>query len=102
MTNAVRHLPVLALSAGLAAIAPAKAQTFSLLPNLFQEETQALSYAPEDEVIQEAAWGLYAQRTISAVDFCLRLVKCGLDYDVALDFCEVTEREYLMDAVLRY
>jgi len=55
MTNPVRHLPLLALVAGLAAVAPAKAQTFSLLPNLFQEETRTLSYAPEDEVIQEAA-----------------------------------------------
>ncbi|MGE0339874.1 MAG: L,D-transpeptidase [Xanthobacteraceae bacterium] len=57
MTNAVRHLPLLALIAGLAAVTPAKAQTFSLLPNLFQEETQTLSYAPapEEEVIEEAA-----------------------------------------------
>jgi lipoprotein-anchoring transpeptidase ErfK/SrfK len=55
MTNAVRHLPLLALIAGLtAASAPANAQTFSLLPNLFQqEETRTLSYAPADEVIQE-------------------------------------------------
>ncbi len=54
MTNAVRHLPLLALIAGFAASAPAQAQTFSLLPNLFlQEETQTLSYAPADEVIQE-------------------------------------------------
>jgi lipoprotein-anchoring transpeptidase ErfK/SrfK len=56
MTNAVRHLPLLALIAGLAAIAPAHAQTFSLFPNLFYEETQTLSYAPapEEEVIEEA------------------------------------------------
>jgi lipoprotein-anchoring transpeptidase ErfK/SrfK len=55
MTNTVRHLPLLALIAGLtAASAPASAQTFSLLPNLFQqEETRTLSYAPADEVIQE-------------------------------------------------
>jgi lipoprotein-anchoring transpeptidase ErfK/SrfK len=55
MTNTVRHLPLLALIAGLtAASAPANAQTFSLLPNLFQqEETRTLSYAPADEVIQE-------------------------------------------------
>jgi len=47
-------LPLLALFATFAAIAPAKAQTYSLLPNLFQqEEQQTLSYAPEDEVIQE-------------------------------------------------
>ncbi len=56
MTNAVRHLPLLALVAGIAASAPAQAQTFSLLPNLFQqEETQTLSYAPDEEVIQEAS-----------------------------------------------
>jgi lipoprotein-anchoring transpeptidase ErfK/SrfK len=54
MTNAVRHLPLLALIAGLSATAPASAQTFSLLPNLFQqEEQQTLSYAPDDEIIQE-------------------------------------------------
>jgi lipoprotein-anchoring transpeptidase ErfK/SrfK len=54
MTNAVRHLPLAMLIAGVAAIAPASAQNFSLLPNLFQqEEQQTLSYAPEDEVIAE-------------------------------------------------
>lgn len=54
MTNAVRHLPFAALIAGLAAITPASAQTFSLLPNLFQQdERQTLAYAPEDEVVQE-------------------------------------------------
>jgi lipoprotein-anchoring transpeptidase ErfK/SrfK len=54
MTNAVRHLPLAALIAGLTAMTPAQAQNFSLLPNLFQqEETQTLSYAPADEVIQE-------------------------------------------------
>jgi lipoprotein-anchoring transpeptidase ErfK/SrfK len=54
MTNAVRHLPLLALIAGLAAIAPANAQNFSLLPKIFQQdEQQALSYAPEDEAVQE-------------------------------------------------
>jgi lipoprotein-anchoring transpeptidase ErfK/SrfK len=54
MTNAVRHLPLLALIAGFAAITPANAQNFSLLPKLFQqEEQQVLSYAPEDEVVQE-------------------------------------------------
>ncbi len=54
MTNAVRHLPLLALIAGMTAIAPAKAQTFSFLPNLFQqEETQTLSYAPEEEIVAE-------------------------------------------------
>lgn len=55
MTNAVRHLPLAVLIAGLAAIAPANAQTFSLLPDLFpQQQSQALSYAPDDEVIEEA------------------------------------------------
>ncbi len=54
MTNAVRHLPLLVLIAGIAAISPAKAQSFSLLPNLFQQdEQQTLSYAPQDEVVQE-------------------------------------------------
>jgi lipoprotein-anchoring transpeptidase ErfK/SrfK len=53
MTNAVRHLPIAVLIAGLAASAPANAQTFSLLPNLFQQEEQVLAYAPEDEVIAE-------------------------------------------------
>ncbi len=54
MTNAVRHLPLAVLVAGLAAITPAQAQNFSLLPNIFQqEEQQVLSYAPEDEVVQE-------------------------------------------------
>ena len=54
MTNAVRHLPLAVLIAGLAAITPAQSQTFSLLPNLFQqEEQQTLAYAPEDEVIAE-------------------------------------------------
>jgi lipoprotein-anchoring transpeptidase ErfK/SrfK len=54
MTNAVRHLPLLALIAGFAAIAPASAQVFPLLPNFFQQdETQTLAYAPDDEVIQE-------------------------------------------------
>lgn len=54
MTNAVRHLPLAVLIAGLAAITPANAQTFSLLPNLFQqEEQQVLTYAPEDEVVAE-------------------------------------------------
>ncbi len=54
MTNPVRHLPLLALIAGFAAITPANAQNFSLLPDLFQQqEQQTLSYAPEDEVVQE-------------------------------------------------
>lgn len=54
MTNAVRHLPLAVLIAGFAAITPANAQTFSLLPNLFQQdEQQTLAYAPEDEVVQE-------------------------------------------------
>lgn len=54
MTNAVRHLPLLVLIAGIAAVSPAKAQSFSLLPNLFQQDEQhTLSYAPEDEVVQE-------------------------------------------------
>jgi lipoprotein-anchoring transpeptidase ErfK/SrfK len=54
MTNAVRHLPLLALIAGFAAITPAQSQTFSLIPNLFQQDEQpTLSYAPEDEVVQE-------------------------------------------------
>jgi lipoprotein-anchoring transpeptidase ErfK/SrfK len=54
MTNAVRHLPLAVLIAGLAAITPAQSQTFSLVPNLFQQdEQQTLSYAPEDEVVQE-------------------------------------------------
>lgn len=54
MTNAVRHLPLLALIAGFAAITPAKAQNYSLLPNLFEpQEQQTLAYAPDDDVIQE-------------------------------------------------
>jgi lipoprotein-anchoring transpeptidase ErfK/SrfK len=54
MTNAVRHLPLLAFIAGWAAITPANAQSFSLLPNPFQQdEQQTLSYALEDEVVQE-------------------------------------------------
>ncbi|MBX3524193.1 MAG: L,D-transpeptidase [Xanthobacteraceae bacterium] len=54
MTNAVRHLPLLALIAGFAAITPAKAQNFSLLPNIFEpQEQQTLAYAPDDDVIQE-------------------------------------------------
>ncbi|MBX3520285.1 MAG: L,D-transpeptidase [Xanthobacteraceae bacterium] len=54
MTNAVRHLPLLALIAGVAAITPAKAQNYSLLPNLFEpQEQQTLAYAPDDDVIQE-------------------------------------------------
>ncbi|MBY0532732.1 MAG: L,D-transpeptidase [Xanthobacteraceae bacterium] len=54
MTNTVRHLPLLALIATFSASAPANAQTFSLLPNLFQqEEERVLAYAPEEEVIAE-------------------------------------------------
>ena len=54
MTNAVRHLPLAVLIAGLAALTPAQSQTFSLFPNLFQQdEQQTLAYAPEDEVVQE-------------------------------------------------
>jgi lipoprotein-anchoring transpeptidase ErfK/SrfK len=54
MTNAVRHLPLVVLFAGLTAVTPASAQNYSLLPNLFQSvEQQVLAYAPEDEVIAE-------------------------------------------------
>ena len=54
MTNAVRHLPLLALIAGFTAITPAQAQNFSLLPNIFEpQEQQTLAYAPDDDVIQE-------------------------------------------------
>ncbi|MBX3512741.1 MAG: L,D-transpeptidase [Xanthobacteraceae bacterium] len=54
MTNAVRHLPLLALIAGFTAITPAQAQNFSLLPNIFEpQERQTLAYAPDDDVIQE-------------------------------------------------
>jgi lipoprotein-anchoring transpeptidase ErfK/SrfK len=54
MTNAVRHLPLAVLVATLATSSATSAQNFSLLPNLFQqEEQQALSYAPDDEVIAE-------------------------------------------------
>jgi hypothetical protein len=54
MTNTVRHLPLLALIAGLAAAAPANAQSFSLLPSIFpSQEQQSLAYAPDDEVIEE-------------------------------------------------
>jgi lipoprotein-anchoring transpeptidase ErfK/SrfK len=54
MTNAVRHLPLLVFIAGFAAITPAKAQNYSLLPNLFEpQEQQTLAYAPDDDVIQE-------------------------------------------------
>ena len=57
MTNPVRHLPLAVLIAGLAAIAPANAQNFSLLPSLFQQDEQTLAYAPDEEVIQEEhAW----------------------------------------------
>jgi lipoprotein-anchoring transpeptidase ErfK/SrfK len=51
MTNNVRHLPLLALIAGFAAIAPASANPLSFL---FQQEQTTLAYAaPDDEVVQE-------------------------------------------------
>jgi lipoprotein-anchoring transpeptidase ErfK/SrfK len=52
MTNAVRHLPLLALIASFAAIAPASANPLSFL--FPQEEETTLAYAaPDDEVVQE-------------------------------------------------
>jgi lipoprotein-anchoring transpeptidase ErfK/SrfK len=55
MTNAVRHLPMLALIAGFSAIAPASvsANPLSFLPFAQQEETALAYAAPDDEVVQE-------------------------------------------------
>jgi lipoprotein-anchoring transpeptidase ErfK/SrfK len=51
MTNAVRHLPLLALIAGFAAVAPASANPLSFL---FQQEEETLAYAaPDEEAVQE-------------------------------------------------
>jgi lipoprotein-anchoring transpeptidase ErfK/SrfK len=52
MTNAVRHLPLLALIAGFSATAPASANPLSFLfPQ--QEETTLAYAAPDEEVVQE-------------------------------------------------
>ena len=52
MTNAVRHLPLLALIASFVALAPASANPLSFLfPQ--QEETTLAYAAPDDEVVQE-------------------------------------------------
>jgi len=54
MTNAVRHLPLLALIAGFAAITPASANPLSFLPFAQSDEETSLAYAaPDDEVVHE-------------------------------------------------
>ena len=47
-----------------------------------------------DEIIQTAAFSIFDSRTCPAAYFAVLLVKAGMHYEVALDFCDITEREY--------
>ncbi len=49
-----------------------------------------------DEIIQEAAFSISGYKTCNAAQFAVLLVKAGLHHEVALDFCDITEREYAL------